>query len=54
MPDLRAFKEEAALPSEDVGPVDFWELRRLALICACDVMIDLLGRDTRKACRGPS
>ena len=30
MPDLRAFREEAALPSGEVGPVDFWALRRLA------------------------
>jgi hypothetical protein len=34
MPDFRALREEAALPSEEVGPVDFWALRRLALICA--------------------
>ena len=34
MPDLRAFREEAALPSGEVGPVDFWALRRLASICA--------------------
>jgi hypothetical protein len=34
MPDLRAFREEAALPAGDVGPVDFWALRRLALSCA--------------------
>ena len=32
MPDLRAFREEAALPSGEVGPVDFWEFRRLASI----------------------
>src|SRR6266481_1067063 len=34
MPDLRALRDEAALPSGDVGPVDFWALRRLALIWA--------------------
>src|SRR6266404_786882 len=34
MPDLRALREEAALPSGEVGPVDFWALRRLALIWA--------------------
>src|SRR6266480_2843874 len=31
MPDLRALREDAALPSGEVGPVDFWALRRLAL-----------------------
>src|SRR5471030_813119 len=39
MPDFRALREEAALPSGEVGPVDFWEFSRLALICAWDVMI---------------
>jgi len=34
MPDLRALSEEAALPSGDLGPVDFWAFRRLALIWA--------------------
>jgi hypothetical protein len=34
MPDLRALRDEAALPSGEVGPVDFWALRRLALIWA--------------------
>src|SRR5450432_2837786 len=33
MPDFRALREEAALPSGEVGPVDFWEFRRLAFIC---------------------
>src|SRR5450432_3340558 len=40
MPDFKALSEEAALPSGEVGPVDFWELRRLALVCACDVMLE--------------
>src|SRR5258708_40028411 len=30
MPVLRAFMEEAALPVTEVGPVDFWALRRFA------------------------
>ena len=34
IPDLRALSEEAALPSGEVGPVDFWALRRLAFSCA--------------------
>jgi hypothetical protein len=34
MPDLRALSLEAALPSGDLGPVDFWALRRFAFICA--------------------
>ncbi len=34
MPDLRALREEVALPSGEVGPVDFWALRRLAFSCA--------------------
>ena len=29
---MRAFLEEAALPVTEVGPVDFWALRRLASI----------------------
>src|ERR1035438_434231 len=33
MPDLRLFMEATALPVMEVGPVDFWELRRLASIC---------------------
>src|ERR1700730_3031869 len=32
MPVLRAFMEETALPVTEVGPVDFWALRRLASI----------------------
>src|ERR1700732_626287 len=36
MPVLRALREEAALPFEEVGPVDFSEFNLLALICACD------------------
>src|ERR1019366_6332395 len=32
MPVLRAFMEEAALPVTELGPVDFWALRRLASI----------------------
>jgi hypothetical protein len=32
MPVLRAFMEEEALPVTEVGPVDFWALRRLASI----------------------
>src|SRR5476649_2868608 len=43
MPDFRALREEAALPSGEVGPVDFWEFRRLASICAWDDMIGPLG-----------
>src|ERR1700694_2888420 len=39
MPDFRALSEETALPSEEVGPVDFWELRRLASSWAWDDMI---------------
>src|SRR5450759_1016715 len=33
MPVLRAFMEETALPVIEVGPVDFWALRRFASIC---------------------
>src|ERR1039458_83493 len=33
MPVLRAFMEEVALPVTEVGPVDFWALRRFASIC---------------------
>src|ERR1017187_3223814 len=32
MPVLRAFMEEAALPVTEMGPLDFWALRRLASI----------------------
>src|ERR1017187_10161833 len=32
MPVWRAFMEETALPVTEVGPVDFWALRRLASI----------------------
>ena len=39
MPDLRAFRDEAALPSGEVGAVDFWALRRLAFSCAWVGMI---------------
>jgi hypothetical protein len=39
MPDFRALSDEAALPSGEVGPVDFLAFRRLALICACDDML---------------
>src|SRR5450432_4275127 len=39
MPDLSALSEEAALPSGEVGPVDFWEFSRLAAICAWDDML---------------
>ena len=31
-PVLRLFMEETALPVTEVGPVDFWALRRLASI----------------------
>ena len=41
MPDLRALSEEMALPSEDLGPADFWALRRLALIWASVGMVSL-------------
>src|SRR6185437_8146951 len=33
MPDLRALAEAACLPSGERGPVERWELRRLASIC---------------------
>src|SRR5476649_917023 len=39
MPDFKAFREQAALPSGEVGPVDFWEFRRFALICAWEDML---------------
>src|SRR5471030_2024529 len=39
MPDLMALREEAALPSGEVGPVDFWEFSRLAFICAWEDML---------------
>jgi hypothetical protein len=32
MPVLKAFMEDVALPVTEVGPVDFWALRRLASI----------------------
>ena len=32
MPVLRAFMEDVALPVTEVGPVDFWALRRFASI----------------------
>ncbi len=41
MPDFRALSEEVALPSGDLGPVDFWALRRLALIWASVGMVSL-------------
>jgi hypothetical protein len=40
MPDFKAFREQAALPSGEVGPVDFWEFSRLALICAWEDMLE--------------
>ena len=39
MPDFKAFREQEALPSAEVGPVDFWEFSRLALICAWEDML---------------
>src|SRR2546426_10431769 len=39
MPDLRALSADLALPSGDVGPVDFFAFRRLALICASVGMV---------------
>ena len=33
-PVSRAGREDVALPAGEVGPVDFWVLRRLALSCA--------------------
>src|SRR5450432_4386275 len=39
IPDFRALREEAALPSGEVGPVDFLEFRRLASICAWEDML---------------
>src|SRR5471030_857770 len=55
MPDLMALREEAALPSGEVGPVDFWEFRRFALICACDDMMEprVGAGDAECAWRGP-
>jgi hypothetical protein len=40
MPVLRALRLEAALPWGDLGPVDFWALRRLASIWRRDAMAD--------------
>ena len=40
MPDLRALRLEAALPCEELGPVDFRALRRLASIWRRDAMAD--------------
>jgi hypothetical protein len=34
-----ALREDRALPSGEVGPVDFWALRRLALIWASVGMV---------------
>jgi len=34
MPDLSAFIADLALPSGEIGPVDFCAFKRLALICA--------------------
>src|ERR1035437_10228694 len=42
MPDFKALKRTAALPSAERGPVDFCALRRLASIC-CRVAIVLMG-----------
>jgi hypothetical protein len=38
MPVLRAFMEERALPSTELGPVDFFALRRLAKSCFWDAI----------------
>src|ERR1017187_9565142 len=38
MPDFRAFMREAALPSAELGPVDFFALRRLASVCFWDAI----------------
>jgi len=40
MPDFRALREEAALPSGVLGPVDFWAFGRLALIWASVGMVE--------------
>src|SRR5450432_958301 len=40
MPDFKALRGEAALPSGEVGPVDFWEFSRLASICAWEDMLE--------------
>ena len=40
MPDFRALSEDMALPSGEVGPVDFCALSRLALICASVGMVE--------------
>jgi len=55
MPDFRALREEAALPSGEAGPVDFWEFRRFALICAWEDMLEprLGSGDAECAWRGP-
>src|SRR5471030_571775 len=55
MPDFMALREEAALPSGEAGPVDFWEFRRFALICAWEDMLEprLGSGDAECAWRGP-
>src|SRR6267154_5926598 len=40
-PYLRLLRRTAARPSGVVGPVLFWEFRRLASICRCDDMAHL-------------
>jgi hypothetical protein len=44
-PWLRRLAEDLALPSAEVGPVDFWALARLAAICAGVDMMSLLVRN---------
>jgi hypothetical protein len=42
-PCLRAFWAERALPDAVTGPVDYWELRRLAASCFSEIGFGING-----------